>query len=276
MNHLTRLVALSVAVAASAATAQEATNTPAATQPAEGHVAARERLQYVAMGDDPSPAERDIDKFIATTTLTYGVRRDVAASLDVPIAFVSYDAPGGGDDDVGINDFALTVKYRPLQRDLGPIDSLRFAVYGGVEIPSGDGDFSSHSWDPFVGCVFTAILGRHGVNQSLSYKFNNGGDPFTMRAGDGRDDAFRYDTAYLFRVSPAEYGADTHAALYATAELNGLYEAGGDNEVMLGPGLLYEAKTFAAEASFGLPVIQDVQDRPPTDLTVTLGLRLLF
>ena len=36
-----------------------------------------------------------------------------------------------------------------------------------------------------VGGVFTAILGRHGFNQSLSYKFNFGGDDFNTRAGDG-------------------------------------------------------------------------------------------
>jgi len=276
MNHQARHAILALAAAASSAAAQEATNTPAATQPAQGHLAFRERLQYVRLGDDPSPERRDIDTFVATTTLTYGVRRDMAASLDLPLAFVSFDAPAGGEEDFGINDLALTVKYRPFQRDLGPIDSLRLAVYGGVEIPSGDGDFSSHSWDPFVGCVFTAILGRHGINQSISYKFNTGGDLFTMRAGDGRDDALRYDTAYLFRVSPVEYAADTTAALYATVELNGLYETGGDNEVMLGPGVLYEAKTFAAEAAFGVPVVQDVHERPETKLTLTVGVRLLF
>jgi hypothetical protein len=192
------------------------------------------------------------------------------------LAFVSVDSPHDGGDDFGINDLALSLKYRPFQTDLGPVDSVRLAFIGGIEIPSGDGDFSSHSFDPFAGAVFTAILGRHGINQSISYKFNTGGDEFTMRAGDGQDDALRYDTAYLFRVSPATYAADTTAALYATVELNGIYETNGDNEALLGPGLLYEAKTFAAEATVGLPVIQDVDHRPDTDLTVTLGLRLLF
>jgi hypothetical protein len=263
-------------LACGSAFAQEATNTPAATQPAAGHVAIRERVQYVNLSDDPSPHDRDIAKVVATTTLSYGLRRDVAATLDVPVAFVSVESTHDGGDDFGINDLALSLKYRPFQTDLGPVDSVRLAFIGGVEIPSGDGDFSSHSFDPFAGTVFTAILGRHGVNQSISYKFNTGGDEFTMRAGDGQDDALRYDTAYLFRVSPATYAADTSAALYATVELNGIYETNGDNEALLGPGLLYEAKTFAAEATVGLPVVQDVTDRPETDLTVTFGLRLLF
>ncbi len=256
--------------------AQEATNTPAATQPAAGHLAVRERLQYVALSDDPSPADREIDKFVATTTLAYGLRRDLSATLEMPLAYVSVDSPGADEREFGINDLSLSLKFRPFQADLGPVDSVRLAFVGGVEIPSGDGDLSSHSWDPFAGAVFTAIIGRHGFNQSLSYKFNTGGDEFTMRPGDGREDALRYDTAYLFRVDPASYTAETTAALYATLELNGLYETGGDNEALLGPGLLYEASTFAAEATIGWPVIQDVDERPETDLTVTLGLRLLF
>ena len=274
------LLALGLAVLAPAGLAfgQEATNTPAATQPGVGKWYLRERLQYFKLGDDPSPEDRDIDKVVATTALTYGITREISATLTLPLA-LSFEDPAGPaetDTEFGAYDASLSFKWRPLQWDLNPVDSVRVAFFGGIEAPTGTGDLGSHSWDPFAGAVFTTILGRHGFNQALSYKLNTGGDEFGMVAGDGPDDALRYDTSYLFRLDPAEYSADTTAATYLTLELNGLYETNGDNEILLGPGILYEARTFALEASIGLPILQDVDQRPETDLVVTLGFRFLF
>ena len=38
--------------------------------------------KYFKLGDDPSPEKRDIDKILATTTLAYGITRDLSASLE--------------------------------------------------------------------------------------------------------------------------------------------------------------------------------------------------
>ena len=257
---------------------QEATNTPAATQPGVGNWYLRHRVQYLKLDDDPSPLQRDIDKILATTSLSYGITRELSATLTLPLT-LSFEDPAGpmGTDthfEAGDADFSL--KWRPFQWDLNPLDSVRLAFFAGVEAPTGTGDLGSDSWDPFAGAVFTTILGRHGFNQSISYKFNNGGEDFSIVAGDGPSDALRYDTSYLFRLDPIEYSADTTAATYLTLELNGLYEMNGDNEILFGPGILYEARTFALEATIGLPIVQDVDHRPSTDLRVTLGFRLLF
>jgi hypothetical protein len=268
-----------MAVTARPVYAQESTNVPAGTQPSVGSFYLRERLQYVRLGDDPSPADRDIDKVVATTTLAYGLTREWSVSMELPLVYENSTANHVGHDShtsFGVNDFTLAAKWRPWQYDLGPVDSLRFAVFGGVELPSGDGDFSSHSVDPFLGGVFTGIIGRHGFNAALTYKNNNGSDAFNTRAGDGPSDAIRVDSSYLFRLSPAAYSSTTTAATYLTLELNGLYETNGDWEVVVGPGLLYEARTFALEATVGLPVASDVDERPETELVLTFGVRFLF
>lgn len=268
-----------VSLTATPVAAQESTNVPAGTQPSVGSFYLREKLQYVRLGDDPSPANRDIDKVIATTSIAYGLTREWSASLEVPLVYEDARANHELHEshaDVGINDIALAVKWRPWQYDLGPVDSLRFAVFGGVELPSGDGDLSSHSVDPFIGGVFTGIVGRHGFNAALTYKNNNGGDRFNTRAGDGPSDAVRFDSSYLYRMSPAAYSGTSTAATYFTFEMNGLYETNGDWEVIAGPGLLYEARTFALEAAVGLPVVQNVERRPQTEIVLTLGVRFLF
>ncbi|MCX5691045.1 MAG: hypothetical protein NTV94_14875 [Planctomycetota bacterium] len=271
-------LALALGLPAAAALGQEATNTPAATQPGVGSWYLRERVQLVRMSDDPSPQDREIDKWIATTALTYGISRELSATLTLPLVYSIEDADGasGRDTEFGAGDASLSLKWRPFQWDLNPVDSVRVAFTAGVETPTGTGDLGSHSWDPYVGVIFTSILGRHGFNEGLSYKVNTGGDEFSTTPGDGTADALRYDTAYLFRVDPAAYTADTTAATYLTLELNGLYETNGDNEALLGPGILYEARAHALEATLGFPVMQDVDERAETDLVVTVGFRLLF
>lgn len=276
---LPSLLLAAVSLTATPVVAQESTNVPAGTQPSVGSIYLREKLQYVRLGDDPSPADRDIEKVIATTSLAYGLTREWSVSLEVPLVYEDAQAGHAGHEshaDFGVNDVSLAAKWRPWQYDLGPVDSLRFAVYGGVELPSGDGDFSSHSVDPFIGGVFTGIIGRHGFNAAFTYKNNNGGDDFNTRAGDGPSDAIRFDSSYLYRMSPAMYSSETTAATYLTFELNGLYETNGDWEVVVGPGLLYEARTFALEATLGLPVVQEVERRLDTDIVLTLGVRFLF
>jgi hypothetical protein len=110
----------------------------------------------------------------------------------------------------------------------------------------------------------------------LQYKFNTGGDEFNTRAGDGPDDALRYESSYLFRLAPAEYESTTTGAWYLMAEMLGLYETNGDNEILLGPGILYEARSYALEATISLPVVRDVDHRPETEFMVTVGFRILF
>lgn len=264
-----------------AARAQEATNTPAATQPAVGGFYLRQKVQYLRLERDPSPADRTIDEVVATTSISYGLLPNVGLTLSLPVVYASSRERSDSGRDVtrqsaGLYDPSLSAKISIIREGLGPVDTVRLSAIVGLEFPSGDGRFSSRGFDPFLGAVFTGIFGRHGINQSIQYKFNTRGRPFFARAGDGPDDALFFDTAYLFRLSPDAYAPDTTASLYTTLELNGLYETNGDTELLLGPGLLYEAREFALEATVGLPIVRDVSNRPRTGLVVTLGFRVLF
>ncbi|MFG0292229.1 MAG: hypothetical protein ACF8MJ_03640, partial [Phycisphaerales bacterium JB050] len=89
-------------------------------------------------------------------------------------------------------------------------------------------------------------------------------------------DLLRFDTAYLYRLSPEEYGADFVASTYAVVELNGTYETNGDTELFISPGLLYEASRFALELSVSMPVFQNVDHRPEPEYSVGVGVRFLF
>lgn len=271
-------LALAMLACPGLARAQEAPNAPAATQPAAGHATVREQIRYVRFDPDDSDKGDRINELTAWTSIAVGLTGDLSLNFEAPVVYRKTDsAPPGADDEAsGLSDMTLTLKWRFFQKDFGPIDTLRVALLVGTELPSGDNDLSSDSVDPEIGFVATYIRGRHGFGGALRYKFTTGAQQDPINPGETLADLIRYDASYLYRASPAEYAADTHGAFYLVAELNGSQETNGDGEIFLAPGLMYEARSWAAEFSFGIPVWQDLHDRPDADFFIRAGVRLLF
>ncbi|MCC6782043.1 MAG: transporter [Planctomycetes bacterium] len=258
---------------AAAAVGQEAPNTPAATRPADGQWYFRTRLQIESFDDDPRRVVDELSRVTLRNSIAVGFGSRWSAELMAP---VEAEAREGGSDEFGVGDPMLTVKGRLWQRDLGPVDSLRFAVILGAELPSGHDELSSDSVDPVLGGVFTAIVGRHGVNAALRRKWNTGDFRAYAVPGDSSADALLWDLAYLYRLSPELYAPETEAATYFTVELNGLHETNDDHETILRAGLLYEAREWAFECTAGLPLIEDVDARMEREWSIEIGFRWLF
>jgi len=89
-------------------------------------------------------------------------------------------------------------------------------------------------------------------------------------------DLFCWDAAYLYRVTPAEFTAETDGAWYALCELNGLYETNGDAELFVSPGLMYEAARWTLELSVQVPVWQSLDHRPAAEYLLSVGLRFAW
>lgn len=266
-------IVLTIACCISEARAQEAIFTPAATQPSVERVITKHLLRFERYADDPEDRGREGYEVVNLNTISYGITPTLSASLEIPVVQRNLD----NDDALrGLGDLRLSLKHRFWQEDPGPVDTLRAAAFAGAELPTGADGLSSESVDPFAGVVFMAILGRHGFNQSVSYTLTTGSAPDPVSPGTSLADALRFDTAYLYRLDPVTYEATTPAALYLTAELNGVYETNGDIEITFAPGLLYEARNFALEGAVVLPVLSDVDDRPERGVGFALGIRFLF
>ena len=259
------------------AVAQEAINTGAATQPSPGHTVLRQQLRYTRLRDDPTGRDREAEQWTSVTTLIHGITSDISFSLSAPLVYQEVDAPDPSDSgsDFDLDDVTAMMRWRVLRHDTGPIDTIRVSLLTGLEIPTYT-SVSSDSWDPIVGAVGTMIRGRHGLSLSGQWKFNTGTEREPLFAGTGKADLLRYDAAYLYRVSPADYAGSSDAAIYAVFEMNGLYETNGDHEVFFAPGVLYEGRRFAAEASIQLPAVQKLDRRPETRFAFTIGVRFLF
>jgi hypothetical protein len=256
--------------------AQQAIITPAATQPAVNNWVVRTRATFFEFGHDPSREDRDVSDHVITTSLTYGLTPTLSFNLDVPVIHRDFESSLSDYNTVKFGDAAFSARWRIWQDDFGPVDTTRFSLTAGLELPTGADEFSSESVDPFLGAVITHINGRHGLNGSLEYKFTTGDTNSPIHFGDSTADGLRLDSAYLFRLAPEEYGEELVPSWYAVFEVSALYETNGDVEVFVAPGILYEAPLWAFEAAIQLPVAQELDHRLEHNFAVTIGIRLLL
>lgn len=261
------------------ARAQEATNAAdSATQPSPGYVVLKEMFHYYNLDLDNVAPDRhgDVEDASFMTVVNVGVAPDWSLSFRLPVVLRDreYELSGESDREEGVGDFTALAKWRLYKNDSNPLDTKRLALIGGLQIRTGDAPFTSDGYNPIVGLAYTQITGRHGLNGSLEWTFTTNGNDEPIYAGESSADLLRYDAAYLYRLTPAEYTADTYGALYMQFEANGYYETNGDNELFFSPGLMYEAKTWAAELSIQIPTWQEIDHRAEANYVIVAGVRL--
>ncbi|MFM9957586.1 MAG: hypothetical protein ACKVZJ_05900 [Phycisphaerales bacterium] len=258
---------------------QEAMYTEAATMPSPGVFVYRTQLHFSRYGTKPDSDVESVEKFEFNHSLQYGLARALSARLDFsPVWETEHKKGGGKDHDNGVADFDAMLKWRFYKSDTGGVDTLRAALIAGARFASGDDkDFSTQSVNPHVGAVVTLVRGRHGFNQEVDYTFNTGGSGIdNTEGGQGSADAFKYSSAYLFRLFPERFTSESTGAWYVTAELTGLIETNGDHDIRWSPGLMYEGQRFAFELMAQFPLWHDLDERPELDFAVGVGLRFTF
>lgn len=274
---------LSVLLVCSAAPvlAQEPINADSATQPSPGHVTIKEQLRFMSLDMD-SGAKRDrgeVRDLLLSNSITVGLSSDWSLSLRAPLAarWRTYDNADRTDREQGIGDVTALAKWRFYREDHGPLDTTRIAVLGGLEARTGDGPFTNDAYNPTLGLAATKIMGRHGLNGHLQYTLTTDGAPDPVLPGMSTADVLRYNGAYLYRLAPEQFtSATSGGAWYAMIEANGVYETNGDHELLLAPGIMYEATTWAFELSVQLPAWREIDHRAATEYTIVAGLRLSF
>lgn len=258
--------------------AQQAPYGDGAIQPSKNVLSVRQLATYTEFGDDPLGVREDLADLRLETQLTYGLSGDLAVQAKIPVVQRWWDDGGSGESDLGLGDPSLALRWRFWQDDSTAVNTQRAALIVGTELPSGDNEFSSRSIDPFVGVAYSAIQDRWAWNASARFKVNTSDEDEASRItpGDYEGAALFTDASLLYRLSPDEWGPDTHVSMYAIVELNGLFETSGDAEVMLAPGFLWEAREWVWEVSVQLPIAQDVTNRFEREWSVRGGVRLLF
>ncbi len=155
-------------------------NTDTALAPGEGQFVYRVQLRYLEALNSPGPVDVKLTQLAIPNVLAYGVKEDLTLFGEVPFLLRQGTArpsssPGVFMDleDTGVGDSTFFAKYRLWKRDV-PGETNRWSVLGGLEVPGYDRPFSSESWNPFVGTVYTYQSLKWGVDLDLGWKFNTG------------------------------------------------------------------------------------------------------
>lgn len=245
-------------------------NSDVAFTPREGGTILR--LQYTFEEADGNGSVQHISRSTLRGVFVYGLRSNIALIMSVPFVNRQIDRfhPRTGrfeDAHDGVGDVTLLVKYRFWQKDTGVRQTTRLAALAGLQIRSGDSDFSSDSYDPIVGLAYSWRHNRAKWDADLVYQFNTGG-------GEARHDTLRYDLSYSYRIHPQTYDEDTPYEIDLVAELNGRYSTNGSHTVYLSPGVTVGFGDWSMELSVQLPALQDLADNPPeTDYRFVAGFR---
>ena len=265
------------ALVSSRAIAQEPTNAPSATMPAPGLLAIKTMFRYDRYRDDPTGALRDVDMYRQMLHVAYGLRPGLVGFAQTSLMQRDIESPGPSDGfDSGVGDLMIGARYRFYRYDSGPTDTLRIALQGAVRLPTGASEFTTDTFSPSLAVNLTMIRGRHGFNASAGYHLTTGDTPQRIHAGDSLADHAHLSLAHLYRIAPASFATTSHAAWYTQLELLGHAETNGDTDLEFAPGLLYEARRWAAEASVLLPLFDDLEQRPDLEVGLVVGVRLLF
>ena len=250
-------------------------NTDAGLLPREGGSIFRFQFRYTDIEHDPSPANRRIRNYSVPLTVVYGLREDTSLFFTAPYIHreVDFTDPDSGRRNKttsdGIGDLTFFVKQRLWRKD-AVLGTFRWAGIGGIQLRSGDREFSSDSYDPLVGTVVSWVEGRHWLDADLVYQFNTG-------PGAAGIDLLRYDLAYSYRLFPEQYGPGQSWEVRPVAELNGEYGVDGSHRLFLSPGLQFTKGRLTIESSIQLPVVQHLTGSQPDEkFRFVIGMRLHF
>lgn len=254
-------------------------NTNNAIPVAKQHFVVRTQSRYTFADDDPSGAGRYLHQIQFPTTLVYGATAKTA--LFGTVSFIYRDLSGSRTG--GIGDPTFLVRQEIAKKDW-LLKTWRLAILGGVEIPSGDDPFSSHSVDFPLGLVTSFQTHRFETDADVRYKINTEGN-----GTDHGDDLF-YNLACQYRIFPwslPETGIPSQLNL--VLETNGQWTqkdkavggaAGansGGNTIFLSPGIQYVMKRVILETSFQYPILQELNgNQLRTAFAVNGGARIQF
>lgn len=255
-------------------------NTNVALQPAQTQLIYRTQLRYRTFDVENTQTEGTV--WSQSNVVVYGWTPRLSTVVGFPLVSRNLEVIGSDDTEFGIGDINLLFRYQ-LWKKLAGLSSRSWTVLAGVQAPSNDTPFSSRSWDPILGTVFSWRNNRQGFDGDLVYQRNTENDRDT-KAGDG----LRYNLVYQYRLSPRDYRRTTKWTVTGLLELNGEWaqknEFNGQSvedtdrhHLFLSPGVVVSGIRTRFEVGFQLPLIREVGSgaaednlRAVTGFTVTL------
>ncbi len=250
-------------------------NTNTAIAPGEGQTIYRTQLRFLEAHANPAPMELVLNQVVNPNVLVYGLKENLSLFGIVPVisrqGIVRPPSPPGAFselDEFGVGDMRFFAKYRVWRIDEEG-ETERLSMLAGLEVPSYDDPFTSDSWDPFFGTVFTYQGKEWGVDLDLIWQFNTGKGTFKY-------DEMAYDFAYTYKLLTGRNLDESFWQLNSIFEFNGTYVADGSHLLFASPGVQLALERMIVEASLQLPIIADLKNRVEPDFIFVVGTRITW
>ncbi len=246
---------------------------------AKGEGIIRVQTRYLRATDDTGTQDRELTVWAIPVVGAYGVTGRLALFGVIPVIDkrLELNTPAGriSRGSSGVGDITVMARYTLWGKDLRG-ETLRFAPFLGIEIPTGDDNkrdnlgrlpqplqTGSGSWDGLAGFILTWQTLEWEIDASLSYKLNTEANGFEFG-----DDA-RMDISYQYRLLPKDLGSGVPAFVYGVLESNMLWEDknrfngeydsdSGGVRWYITPGIQYVTRRSVIETAVQIPVVQDL------------------
>lgn len=249
--------------------------------PAENRWIFRSQMRFMQRNNDPTPLLREMKSNMWPIVVAYGLRSDLAIMLRQALRRNELKMQGQSSSNTGFTDLLVLFKYR-LTRVNTPSYTFGIAPTIGLEIPSGNDNFTSNSWDLHIGSFMSGRIRSWGIDLNVGYIWN--GMAKTGQADGDPGDEFSVESALAY-----QYGLGQRANFALAPVIEFSYQSissdtkdgnpitnTGESVFLLSPGLKVTWSSFIVEGLMQFPLWQKQNglqtERAPTLL---IGFRLM-
>ena len=250
--------------------------------PPEDRWIIRTQFRYMERKDDPTPMDRKMEMYAFPIVVAYGFRPDLTWLVRQPVKHRNMYMSGTVNRDTGFDDLFVLAKYKLFRQNTRDY-TLGIASTLGLEMPTGDDDFSSDTWDLKPGLFTSWRSGAWQSDFSVAYKWNGFADDGKDGLDPGNELSVDWAFAHQFNLNE-----QADMSLTPVLELNYKHQSHderddrsisntGESLFFISPGLKFTKSSFILEALVQFPVWQDqegIQLEQGTRFIV--GTRFLF
>jgi len=222
----------------------------------------RTQMRYMQQKDDPTPMDREMEMYAVPVVLAYGLRSDLTLLVKQVTKSRKMTMAGSVSRDTGLDDLYILGKYKLYRLNTRDY-TLGVAPTLALELPTGDDDFTSDTWDLEPGLFASWRSGPWASDFSVAYKWNGFADD--GRAGLNPGDELSADLALARQFS---IGGSSDVTIAPVLEFSYRHISPddisghdvtntGESLFFISPGAKFTKSSFILEALVQIPTRQN-------------------
>ncbi|MHC4541099.1 MAG: transporter [Planctomycetota bacterium] len=250
--------------------------------PAEDRWIFRTQFRYMSRESDPTGMDREMEMYAVPIVLAYGYRPDLTLMVRQRLQHRNMSMAGNISRDSGLDDLFILGKYRLYRRNTREY-TFGIAPTIGLELPTGDDDFTSDTWDVQPGLFTSWRRGPWASDFNISYKWNGFSDDDDAGIDPGDELSIDLAVARQFSIAGRADTSVTPVLELSYKHLSSDRRSGddlantGESLFFLSPGVKYTKSSLILEALLQVPTWQDQKGvQLEQGVRLIIGARVMF